>query len=127
MSFHRTALCCQVFPQEPIGVPQPRPLTRPVCDIDQGGIAGVVVRSKDTLRKLEAESLGALPATVRGETAVAAMEAAGVTAHVGVETQVRVPEDAGLAEAQEYGVKDIDGKTIPSLREQRGAPIWKPV
>jgi NAD(P)-dependent dehydrogenase (short-subunit alcohol dehydrogenase family) len=29
--------------------------------------------------------------------------------------------------AQEYGVTDIDGRVIPSLREQRGAPIWKPV
>lgn len=29
--------------------------------------------------------------------------------------------------AQEYGIKDIDGRTIPSLREQRGAPIWAPV
>lgn len=29
--------------------------------------------------------------------------------------------------AQDYGVTDIDGKVIPSLREQRGAPIWQPV
>jgi NAD(P)-dependent dehydrogenase (short-subunit alcohol dehydrogenase family) len=29
--------------------------------------------------------------------------------------------------AQEYGVTDIDGRVIPSLREQRGAPIWLPV
>lgn len=29
--------------------------------------------------------------------------------------------------AQEYGVTDIDGKTIPSLRAERGAPIWMPV
>jgi NAD(P)-dependent dehydrogenase (short-subunit alcohol dehydrogenase family) len=29
--------------------------------------------------------------------------------------------------AQEYGITDIDGRTIPSVREQRGAPIWKPV
>lgn len=29
--------------------------------------------------------------------------------------------------AQEYGVTDIDGRAIPSLREQRGAPIWQPV
>lgn len=29
--------------------------------------------------------------------------------------------------AQEYGVKDIDGRVIPSLREQRGSPIWKPI
>jgi NAD(P)-dependent dehydrogenase (short-subunit alcohol dehydrogenase family) len=29
--------------------------------------------------------------------------------------------------AQEYGVTDIDGKVIPSLRAQRGAPIWTPV
>jgi NAD(P)-dependent dehydrogenase (short-subunit alcohol dehydrogenase family) len=29
--------------------------------------------------------------------------------------------------AQDYGVTDIDGRVIPSLREQRGAPIWKPV
>lgn len=29
--------------------------------------------------------------------------------------------------AGEYGVTDIDGRTIPSLREERGSPIWKPV
>ena len=29
--------------------------------------------------------------------------------------------------AQEYGVKDIDGKVIASLRAQRGAPIWAPI
>ena len=27
----------------------------------------------------------------------------------------------------EYGVTDIDGKVIPSLRAERGAPIWSPV
>lgn len=29
--------------------------------------------------------------------------------------------------AQVYGVKDVDGREIPSLREERGAPIWGPV
>lgn len=29
--------------------------------------------------------------------------------------------------AQEYGITDIDGRVIPSLREERGAPIWQPV
>lgn len=29
--------------------------------------------------------------------------------------------------AQEYGITDLDGKVIPSLREERGAPIWQPV
>jgi NAD(P)-dependent dehydrogenase (short-subunit alcohol dehydrogenase family) len=29
--------------------------------------------------------------------------------------------------AQQYGVTDIDGKIIPSLRDQRGAPIWTPI
>lgn len=29
--------------------------------------------------------------------------------------------------AADYGVTDIDGKIIPSLREQRGSPIWQPV
>lgn len=29
--------------------------------------------------------------------------------------------------AQEYGVTDIDGKVIASLRDERGAPIWQPV
>ena len=29
--------------------------------------------------------------------------------------------------AREYGVTDIDGSAPPSLREQRGAPIWRPV
>ena len=29
--------------------------------------------------------------------------------------------------AQDYGVTDVDGKVIPSLREQRGSPIWQAV
>ncbi len=29
--------------------------------------------------------------------------------------------------AQEYGVTDVDGRVIQSLRAQRGAPIWSPV
>jgi NAD(P)-dependent dehydrogenase (short-subunit alcohol dehydrogenase family) len=29
--------------------------------------------------------------------------------------------------AQDYGVTDIDGKVIPSLRAKRGAPIWQPI
>jgi hypothetical protein len=29
--------------------------------------------------------------------------------------------------AQEYGVTDVDGKTIRSLRAERGSPIWSPV
>jgi NAD(P)-dependent dehydrogenase (short-subunit alcohol dehydrogenase family) len=29
--------------------------------------------------------------------------------------------------AQEYGITDIDGKIIPSLRAERGSPIWSPV
>ncbi len=29
--------------------------------------------------------------------------------------------------AQRYGLTDVDGKVIPSLREQRGAPIWRPI
>ena len=29
--------------------------------------------------------------------------------------------------ASEYGITDIDGKVIPSLRAERGAPIWSPI
>jgi NAD(P)-dependent dehydrogenase (short-subunit alcohol dehydrogenase family) len=29
--------------------------------------------------------------------------------------------------AQDYGVTDVDGKLPPSLRAQRGAPVWSPV
>lgn len=29
--------------------------------------------------------------------------------------------------AREYGLTDIDGRTIPSLREERGSPIWEPI
>jgi 3,4-dihydroxy-2-butanone 4-phosphate synthase len=29
--------------------------------------------------------------------------------------------------AQDYGVTDVDGKVIPSLREQRGSPIWQAI
>lgn len=29
--------------------------------------------------------------------------------------------------AQHYGLKDVDGRVIPSLRDKRGNPIWKPV
>ena len=29
--------------------------------------------------------------------------------------------------AEIYGVVDLDGRTIPSLRERRGSPIWRPI
>jgi len=29
--------------------------------------------------------------------------------------------------AREYGITDVDGRVIPSLRAERGAPIWTPV
>ena len=29
--------------------------------------------------------------------------------------------------AQDYGLTDIDGRVIPSLREERGTPLWGPV
>jgi NAD(P)-dependent dehydrogenase (short-subunit alcohol dehydrogenase family) len=29
--------------------------------------------------------------------------------------------------AAQYGVTDVDGKVVPSLRAERGAPIWSPV
>ena len=29
--------------------------------------------------------------------------------------------------AQDYGVTDVDGTVIPSARETRGSPIWKPI
>lgn len=29
--------------------------------------------------------------------------------------------------AQRYGITDIDGRTVPSLRSERGSPIWQPV
>ncbi len=29
--------------------------------------------------------------------------------------------------AAEYGLTDLDGKVIPSLRAQRGSPIWQPI
>jgi NAD(P)-dependent dehydrogenase (short-subunit alcohol dehydrogenase family) len=29
--------------------------------------------------------------------------------------------------AQDYGITDTDGKVIPSLRAQRGSPIWGPI
>ena len=29
--------------------------------------------------------------------------------------------------AADYGVVDVDGKIIPSLRAERGSPIWRPI
>jgi hypothetical protein len=29
--------------------------------------------------------------------------------------------------ARDYGVTDIDGRVIPSLRAEHGSPIWRPV
>ena len=29
--------------------------------------------------------------------------------------------------AEDYGIVDIDGRVIPSLRAERGAPIWQPI
>jgi NAD(P)-dependent dehydrogenase (short-subunit alcohol dehydrogenase family) len=33
----------------------------------------------------------------------------------------------GAELAEQYGITDIDGRVIPSLRAQRGAPLWMPV
>jgi NAD(P)-dependent dehydrogenase (short-subunit alcohol dehydrogenase family) len=29
--------------------------------------------------------------------------------------------------ADEYGITDVDGRVIPSLRAERGSPIWQPI
>ena len=29
--------------------------------------------------------------------------------------------------AERYGITDIDGRAIPSLRAERGSPIWGPI
>lgn len=29
--------------------------------------------------------------------------------------------------AEQYGISDVDGRQIPSLRAERGAPIWSPI
>jgi len=29
--------------------------------------------------------------------------------------------------AEDYGITDVDGKVIPSLRAERGSPIWRPI
>jgi NAD(P)-dependent dehydrogenase (short-subunit alcohol dehydrogenase family) len=29
--------------------------------------------------------------------------------------------------ASDYGITDVDGKVIPSLRSERGEPIWRPI
>jgi NAD(P)-dependent dehydrogenase (short-subunit alcohol dehydrogenase family) len=29
--------------------------------------------------------------------------------------------------AQDYGITDVDGKVVPSLRAERGSPIWRPI
>ncbi|WCT75173.1 SDR family NAD(P)-dependent oxidoreductase [Sphingomonas naphthae] len=29
--------------------------------------------------------------------------------------------------ARDYGITDVDGRTIPSLRDKRGSPIWQPI
>jgi NAD(P)-dependent dehydrogenase (short-subunit alcohol dehydrogenase family) len=29
--------------------------------------------------------------------------------------------------ARDYGITDIDGRVVPSLRAERGAPIWRPI
>ncbi|WP_436790216.1 SDR family NAD(P)-dependent oxidoreductase [Yinghuangia sp. YIM S10712] len=29
--------------------------------------------------------------------------------------------------AQDYGITDVDGKVVPSLRAERGSPIWHPI
>ncbi|GFG74326.1 SDR family NAD(P)-dependent oxidoreductase [Mycobacterium botniense] len=29
--------------------------------------------------------------------------------------------------ARDYGITDVDGRVIPSLRAERGAPIWRPI
>jgi hypothetical protein len=29
--------------------------------------------------------------------------------------------------ARDYGITDVDGRVIPSLRAERGSPIWRPI
>jgi hypothetical protein len=29
--------------------------------------------------------------------------------------------------ARDYGITDVDGAVIPSLRAERGEPIWRPI
>lgn len=29
--------------------------------------------------------------------------------------------------ARDYGITDVDGRVVPSLRAGRGAPIWRPI
>jgi len=29
--------------------------------------------------------------------------------------------------AMDYGITDVDGKAVPSLRAERGSPIWRPI
>ena len=29
--------------------------------------------------------------------------------------------------AADYGITDVDGKTVPSMRPERGSPIWQPI
>lgn len=66
------------------------------CRVDRS-VAGFVVRSKDSLRRVEASSLHELRSATQGDFVVAALEAARLTRGAGVETHVRVPGDSGLA------------------------------
>ena len=29
--------------------------------------------------------------------------------------------------AMDYGITDVDGRVVPSLRAERGSPIWRPI
>lgn len=52
-----------------------------------------------------------------------------VIAALAMDPQVKAKSGGSFINAElaaEYGVTDKDGRTIPSLRESRGAPLWEP-
>jgi hypothetical protein len=66
------------------------------CRVETGS-AGISIRSKDTLRRIEADDLASLGEGDGRELVALVLRARGLTSGVHVETHGRVPEDTGLA------------------------------
>jgi hypothetical protein len=43
------------------------------------------------------------------------------------EKRDNVKENSQPSWPKKYGITDIDGRVLPSLRTQRGVPIWAPI
>jgi NAD(P)-dependent dehydrogenase (short-subunit alcohol dehydrogenase family) len=104
-------------------------------ELDSHNICSISLWQGLTLTELARRNLDNIPG-LKGRSATRPEDACSpefpgrVIAALAVDPAVMRHSGATLITAElarEYGVTDIDGRQIPSLRERRGEPIWKPI